>query len=231
MRSARARSVVAGVYAITDAQLMPPSVFLARAEAALRGGARVLQYRDKSNDAARRLAEARGLRALCARYGALFVVNDDPALARAVAAPALHAGEDDAPMDELRRELGEEIIIGVSCYGSVERAQRAVAAGADYVAFGSFFPSITKPHAPVVDLGVLRQARQALAVPIVAIGGITAANGGALIAAGADSLAIVSALFATPAVEAATRRCAALFADAGSAVAAGPQHKHLLAYL
>jgi len=211
---ARARGVVAGIYAITDARLMPPNVFLARAEAALRGGARLLQYRDKSNDTARRLAEARGLRALCARYGALFVVNDDPALARSVAAPALHVGEEDAPLDELRRALGEEILIGVSCYGSVEGAQRAVAAGADYVAFGSFFPSTTKPLAPVVNLDVLRHARQALAVPIVAIGGITAANGGALVAAGADSLAMVSALFAAPDVEAAARRCAALFAHA-----------------
>ncbi len=214
MGGGRARGVVTGVYAITDAQLMPPGVFLARAEAALRGGARVLQYRDKSNDAARRLAEAWSLRALCARHGALFVVNDDPALAQAVAAPALHVGEDDAPLDELRRALGEEILIGVSCYGSVERARRAVAAGADYVAFGSFFPSTTKPLAPVVDLDILRRARQALAVPIVAIGGITAANGGALIAAGADSLAIISALFAAPDVETAARRCAALFADA-----------------
>jgi len=154
------------------------------------------------------------LRALCARYGALFVVNDDPALARSVAAPALHVGEEDAPLDELRRALGEEILIGVSCYGSVEGAQRAVAAGADYVAFGSFFPSTTKPLAPVVNLDVLRHARQALAVPIVAIGGITAANGGALVAAGADSLAMVSALFAAPDVEAAARRCAALFAHA-----------------
>ena len=208
--------LISGLYAITDAHLMPEPVFLARAEAALRGGARILQYRDKGDvvtDARRRRMQAGALRELCAQYGALFVVNDDPRLARVVGAPALHVGAEDAPPAALRAQFGRAILIGVSCYGSVPQAQEAATQGADYVAFGSFFASPSKPQAPVVSVDVLTAARAMIDLPIVAIGGITEANGCALIAAGADALAVISGVFAADDVEGAARRLTALFSN------------------
>ena len=208
--------LISGLYAITEARLMPEPVFLARAEAALRGGARILQYRDKGEvvaDATRRRRQAGALRELCAQYNALFVVNDDPLLAQAVAAPALHVVAEDVPLAALRAQFGRAILVGVSCYGSVRQAQEAAALGADYVAFGSFFASPSKPQAPVVSVDVLTAARAVIDLPIVAIGGITEANGGALIAAGADALAVISGVFGAENVEGAARRFTALFSN------------------
>lgn len=208
--------LISGLYAITEARLMPEPVFLARAEAALRGGARMLQYRDKGEvvaDATRRRRQAGALRELCAQYNALFVVNDDPLLAQAVAAPALHVGAADAPLTALRAQFGHAILVGVSCYGSVRQAQEAAALGADYVAFGSFFASPSKPQAPVVSVDVLTAARAVIDLPIVAIGGITEAHGGALIAAGADALAVISGVFGADDVEGVARRFTALFSN------------------
>ena len=208
--------LISGLYAITEARLMPEPVFLARAEAALRGGARILQYRDKGDvvtDAPRRQRQAGALRELCAQYKALFVVNDDPRLAQAVGAPALHVGAGDVPLAALRAQFGRAILVGVSCYGSVRQAQEAAALGADYVAFGSFFASSSKPQAPVVSVDILTAARAVIDLPIVAIGGITEARGGALIAAGADALAVISGVFGAEDVEGAARRFTALFSN------------------
>ena len=208
--------LISGLYAITEARLMPEPVFLAQAEAALRGGARILQYRDKGDvvtDAPRRQRQAGALRELCAQYNALFVVNDDPRLAQAVGAPALHVGAGDVPLAALRAQFGRAILVGVSCYGSVRQAQEATALGADYVAFGSFFASPSKPQAPVVSVDVLMAARAVIDLPIVAIGGIAEANGGALIAAGADALAVISGVFGADDVEGAARRFTALFSN------------------
>lgn len=208
------RETVRGLYAITDPNLMPPPLFAAKAEAALRGGARVLQYRDKGKDHARREAEARLLAALCHDHGALFVINDDVGLARAVNAPALHLGDEDMDIATARRLLGGDILIGASCYDRLDLAEAALAGGADYVAFGAFHPSPTKPDTVRAPVSLLAEARRAFAAPIVAIGGITAENGAALIAAGADALAVVSAVFAPPTpegVEVSARRLAALW--------------------
>ncbi len=208
-------TAIAGVYGITDSTLMPGDALLCKSEAALRAGLRILQYRDKSDDAARRLREAAALHALCREYGALFVVNDDAALAAKIAAPALHVGREDAPLAELRRHFGGSLCIGVSCYDDLERAERAQAEGADYVAFGAFFPSPSKPDTCRAPLHLLREARRRLQVPVVAIGGIRADNGADLVAAGADALAVISALFGSADVAAAMRRLQALFVPAG----------------
>ncbi|MBN6742645.1 thiamine phosphate synthase, partial [Acidithiobacillus sp. MC6.1] len=130
-----------------------------------------------------------------------------------VGAPALHVGAEDAPLAALRVQLGRAILIGVSCYGSVRQAQEAAAQGADYVAFGSFFASPSKPQAPVISMAVLTAARAVMDLPIVAIGGITEASGGALLAAGADALAVISGIFGANDVEGAARRFTALFGD------------------
>lgn len=204
---------VRGLYAIADTAYLPPARLLAAAEAALRGGARVLQYRDKGSDAERRAADAAALGALCRRYGALFIVNDDIDLARRASADGVHIGHDDAPLDAARVRA-ERMLLGVSCYNDLDRALAAVARGADYVAFGSFFPSRTKPQAVRAAPSLLRAAKTRLAVPLVAIGGVTPENGASLIEAGADALAVISGLFAEDDVEAAARRYAGLFGQA-----------------
>lgn len=205
-RNAGAR--IRGLYAITDGASLQRRDYAARIEAALRGGARVLQYRDKTHDAARRRDQAQTLATLCARYAALFMVNDDIELARAVGA-GVHLGRDDDAVAAARIAVGDRPV-GISCYNDLARAQAAVAAGADYVAFGAFFPSPTKPNAVVATPALLLAARD-LPLPRVAIGGITPDNGAALLAAGADALAAIDGVFAQADIEAAARRYADLF--------------------
>ena len=185
---------LAGLYAIT-AGARPDADLPTQVGAALRGGARLIQYRDKGRDAGRRLDEARQLQALCAIAGALFVVNDDVALASAVGADGVHLGEDDEDPRAVRDQTKGALLVGVSCYDSLERAVRAQASGVDYVAFGAFYTSPTKPQARSASVTLLKDARAALHIPVCAIGGITAANGRTLVAAGADMLAVSSALF------------------------------------
>lgn len=201
-----------GLYAITDG---PRADLIEACDAALDGGARVLQYRDKSGDAARRLREAQALQALCARHGVPLIVNDDVELAAAVGAAGVHLGEDDAAVDAARARLGAQAIVGASCYDSIERARRLAAAGADYLAFGAFFASPTKPLARRASADLLRAAKP-LGRPLVAIGGITPDNAAPLIDAGADCVAVISALFGAADVRAAARRFAALFEASGS---------------
>lgn len=183
-----------GLYAITDG---PRPDLLAAVKAALRGGAAVLQYRDKTADSARRAFEARALRELCARHEVPFIVNDDVDLALASGADGVHLGEDDGDVAAARARLGTGAIVGVSCYDSLARARQLAAAGADYLAFGAFFPSPTKPNARRATLDLLREAKP-LGLPLVAIGGITPDNAQPLIDAGADFLAVISGVFATP---------------------------------
>lgn len=199
-----------GLYAVTP-DGAAPQVLLAAAAAALRGGARLLQYRDKGGDPARRKEIAAQLLRLCRARGVPFIVNDDVDLCAALGADGVHVGQADAPVAAARARLGDRAIVGVSCAGSLERARAAALAGASYVAFGRFFPSRTKPHAPPAALDVLREARTALSVPICAIGGLTPANAPAVVAAGADLVAAIDGLFGAADVEAAARAYAGLF--------------------
>jgi thiamine-phosphate pyrophosphorylase len=196
-----------GVYAITDG---PRDDLFAAVEAALAGGARLLQYRDKTTDAERRLQEATELASICARYGVPLIINDDVALAKATGAAGVHVGFQDVSIAEARAALGPDAIIGVSCYGSLERARQMRDEGADYLGFGAMYPSTTKPHAKVTTHDVLTQAAQ-LGLPVVAIGGLTPDNTKTVIDAGADYVAVVSAIFAAPDIQAATRRFTDLF--------------------
>jgi len=200
-----------GLYAITDATLCARLGLEPAVAAALRGGAGMIQYRDKGRDRGRREAEARALLGLCRRHRAPLIVNDDIDLARAVGADGVHVGRDDASVGAARAALGPGAIVGASCYNRLERARAAVEAGADYVAFGRFFPSATKPQAVPADRALVRRARLELEVPIVAIGGITPENGRALVAAGVDWLAVVGGVFAAPDPESAARAYATLF--------------------
>ena len=180
--------------------------------AALRGGARLIQYRDKSGIAGDRLREAQALLALCRQAGARLIVNDDVDLCAASGADGVHLGEDDAGIEETRARLGPACIIGASCYNDFDRARCAASAGADYVAFGSVYPSPTKPLARRADLELLRRARRELDVPICAIGGITPENAAPVVAAGADLIAVIQGISEAPDPEAAARRLQSLFA-------------------
>jgi thiamine-phosphate pyrophosphorylase len=195
-----------GLYAITDG---PRDDLLEVCAAALQGGAAILQYRDKTLDHARRLDEAWALAALCARNHAALIINDDVELAAQVGA-GVHLGEHDGDLAHARARLGPDAIIGVSCYDSLERARNLAAAGADYLAFGAFFASPTKPDARRATAQLLRAARD-LRKPLVAIGGITPDNAREVIAAGADFVAVVSGVFAADDVRAAAQRYAKLF--------------------
>ncbi len=190
-----------GLYAITDPRLTPGQQLFEAVEAALRGGCRILQYRDKQHAAGDRLQIAQILRQLCADYNALFIINDDVALTRATQADGVHLGKDDTALRDAREYLGSGTLIGISCYNDLSRAHIMAEAGADYVAFGRFFPSRTKPHAQPATLDTLRQARRTLSIPIVAIGGITLDNAEQVIEAGADMVAVIQGLFAQADIE------------------------------
>ncbi|MGA8260576.1 MAG: thiamine phosphate synthase [Arenicellales bacterium] len=184
-----------GLYVLTDPDLIPDAELAARVGQALAGGASAVQYRDKRASHEGRLERARALRQVTRERGALLIINDDPRLALDVDADGVHLGRDDPDIEQARTTLGARII-GVSCYNDLSLALDAERRGADYVAFGSFHPSPTKPGAVTATPELLRRAKRRLKVPIVAIGGITPENGATLIAAGADALAVVSAVFA-----------------------------------
>jgi thiamine-phosphate pyrophosphorylase len=185
----------AGLYVLTDALVRTPGDLIGRARAVLEGGARVLQYRDKSTDTRRRLAEASALRDCCQAYDALFIVNDDVLLAEQVGADGLHLGEHDTDVATARARLGPGCCLGASCYGDLERAARMLAAGADYLAFGAVFRSSTKPDARTLPAGRLAAARRQFSVPLVAIGGIDAGNVAGIVAIGVEAAAVSSAVF------------------------------------
>ena len=204
-------SALHGLYVITDSALIPDAEFCQRIAAALRGGARIVQYRDKRELPALRRKLAAEMVYLCREHGAISIINDDVELALEVGAHGVHIGQDDTALSQARARLGQGAIIGVSCYNRLELAVEAERQGADYVAFGAFFPSRIKPNAVPASLELLRAAKEQLAIPICAIGGITLENGGALVEAGADMLAVISAVFAESDSEVATRRLMSSF--------------------
>jgi len=207
------RRGIQGLYAITPDRPPTLPVLLNQVEQAIIGGAGIIQYRDKGDEAGRRRRYVTALSALCRRHEVLLIVNDDPYLARDSGAAGVHLGQDDASISTARELLGEQAIIGVSCYNRLDLALQAEQSGADYIAFGSFFPSPTKPEAVIAALPLLTQARQQLSIPIVAIGGITSDNGADLLSAGATSLAVVSGIFAQTDISAAAQAYARLFDD------------------
>lgn len=200
---------IAGLYAITPDWTDTARLLIA-CNQALKGGARVLQYRNKKAGRALRLEHALGLSAICRKAGATFIVNDDIELALEVDADGVHLGQEDGDIAAARKRLGRGKRLGASCYNRVELATKAAAAGADHIAFGSMFVSSTKPRAVRASPALFGQAR-ALGLPMVAIGGITVGNAPDVIAAGADALAVISDLFDAADIEAKAREFAALF--------------------
>lgn len=182
-----------GLYAITQTENKSAEQIINDVSAAIRGGAKAVQYRDKKPTDALAIAEA--LAAICRCHAIPLIINDDIDLVLKVKADGVHLGKDDGDIGIARQQLGGKAIIGVSCYDSIERAKVVQAQGASYVAFGRFFPSHSKPLAMPAKVETLMKAKQVISIPIVAIGGILPENGSQLLAAGADVLAVIGGIF------------------------------------
>lgn len=203
---------IQGLYAITDDRLTGPEL-IDKVEQVIRGGAALIQYRSKSPDSQRRTQDATALLHLCRGFRIPLIINDDIQLAKDIGADGVHLGKDDESIGQARAVLGKQAIIGVSCYNDLTLATRAEGMGADYVAFGSFFASTTKPAAVTAPIEVLRQAQTRLSIPVVAIGGITPDNASILIDAGADAVAVIHGLFGQEDILAAAEDYARLFSE------------------
>ena len=220
----RAHSVIRGVYAITPDQSLT-AILTFQVGEALAGGVRLVQYRNKLANKILAREQAFSLRKLTEDAGARLIINDDIELALAVSADGVHLGRDDgringafAGINSLRRRptqtapCNRQFLVGISCYNEMDAARTAVAAGADYIAFGSFFPSPTKPHAALAELSLMHRAKREFSVPVVAIGGITVENTPQLVAAGADAVAVISSLFDANNIRSRARIFSSLFA-------------------
>ena len=194
-----------GLYALTPDE-PDTSRMLALVEQALAAGVRLLQYRNKPADSRLRIAQAQALLPLCRRYGTTFIINDDIKLCLAIDADGVHLGKTDGNLARARERLSPGKLLGASCYDRFEHAIAAKSLGADYIAFGACFPSGTKPGAPRAELQLFSRARAELAMPAVAIGGITPDNVGLAIAVGADAVAVIGALWNSADIPATVRQ-------------------------
>ena len=206
---------ISGLYAVTP-ELEDDADLFDRVGSALRGGTRFVQYRDKGRGDERSLVRARRLLQLCHGQNARLIINDSVDLCRRVGADGVHLGRDDGAVGAARAVLGQDVMIGVSCYNEFERALRAEEAGADYIAFGSVFVSSVKPQAVRAPLELFRRARRELRLRLVAIGGIDTHNAREVIAAGAHAVAVISDLFEAQDIEARAREFCALFPSVNS---------------
>ena len=204
-----------GLYAITP-EYADGARLLAELEAALAGGCRIVQYRDKTSTMTERVIRAHALRDLTRRYGAKLLINDDIALCFLVRADGVHLGKDDGNLMAARAILGSSRILGASCYADFAMAETADAAGVDYVAFGAVYPSPTKPEAALAPKDLFFDANIRLTAASCAIGGITLDNAPPLIAAGADLLAVITDLFSAPDISARAAAYQRLFQEATS---------------
>ncbi|WP_297886896.1 thiamine phosphate synthase [Sulfurihydrogenibium sp.] len=199
-----------GLYVITDEKLTPYDRMLDMVERALKGGASIVQLRDKNNPDEFLIPYCLELKKLCHKYDAIFIVNDRVDLALNVDADGVHVGEEDPDVVEVRQKTKGKIM-GVSCYGSVERALQMQEIGADYVAFGSFYPSPTKPKSRIVPKSVVLEAKNVLKIPVCVIGGLTAENSKELIDLGADMVAVISDVWTASDIESRCREYIKLF--------------------
>lgn len=203
---------ISGVYVITDQNLTSSQQLFDKVSQTLQGGASILQYRDKSDNYDKRLQQAQQLAILCKHYQIPFIINDDIQLAKDIAAKGVHLGQQDLPLSSARNILGADAIIGITCHNQLSLAIKAQQDGANYVAFGSFYPSLNKPQAIRADISLLTKAKTYLDIPIVAIGGIdTPQKANDLYQAGADSIAVISGIFSHPTCQSITEQYARIF--------------------
>ncbi len=199
-----------GLYAITDSTLLANNLVNGVLQV-IQAGCQLIQYRDKSSDQEKRLRDATALAELCKKNKTILIINDDIELCLAVDADGVHLGQDDCGLAQARQRLGENKIIGISCYNSLELASKAVQQQADYIAFGSFFDSSIKPNALKAQPELIQQAKAKLGLPIAAIGGITHSNAAKLIEQGADMIAVISQIFQSPNIKKSAQQFTDLF--------------------
>lgn len=202
--------ILKGLYAITDPKLMGDDIIL-KAEQAIRGGINILQYRNKTASLAQQEQEAQTLAKLCKQHNVVFIINDNVELAKKVNADGVHLGQTDTDLKQARELLGNNKIIGVTCNNKIEFAQTAQQQGADYIAFGRFFNSSTKPSAPQAEISLLENARKHISIPIVAIGGITHNNATLLLESNIDMLAVIEGIFGQADITHATQQFVDIF--------------------
>ena len=184
-----------GLYVIADAACIGEGRIINKTEEVLTAGVKIIQYRDKVNSQDDRYKIAEKLRRLTHNYECLLLINDDINLAQSIEADGVHLGKEDTSIKQARKILGDDAIIGASCYAQFANAQAKISASADYIAFGSFFSSETKPDAPRAEIALIKKAKQQFDTPVCAIGGITPQNATKVIKAGADMIAVISAIF------------------------------------
>jgi thiamine-phosphate pyrophosphorylase len=202
--------MISGLYAVTPDE-QNTDVLVTKVEAALQGGIKILQYRNKLANHKLQTQQARALLPLCRQYHVPLIINDSIKLCLTLDADGVHLGADDGNLSESRARLGPDKIMGASCYNRFDLALSAQQAGADYVAFGACFNSSTKPHAPVAALDLFMRAKSELTIPSVAIGGIALENAKLVIAAGATSIAVINAIFNADDVKSTTQQFTKLF--------------------
>ena len=186
--------IIKGLYAITP-DMADLNTLVHKTQLVIEGGAFMVQYRSKIQDRAVKMQQCAAILRLCREYDVPCIVNDDVEMCRILEADGVHLGENDDNIAEVRRILGEDAIIGSSCYDQLDRAKQAQKEGATYVAFGAMFPTPTKPNAPRATLELLREAKSEIEIPIVAIGGITVNNAHDVIEAGVDAIAVITSLY------------------------------------
>jgi len=205
------RQRLRGLYAITDTGLIEDHQLASAVNAAISGGASLIQFRDKGPSSAARTKRAASVQAECARLGVALIINDDIDLCEQIEAAGVHLGADDCNLASARQRLGAAALIGISCYNRLDLAISAEQEGADYIAFGSFYSSGIKPDAVRADTELLQRARKVISIPVIAIGGITCTSASSLIDAGADMVAVISAVFGTDDIRAAAYEFSCMF--------------------
>ena len=186
--------IIKGLYAITP-DMADLNTLIQKTQLAIEGGAFMVQYRSKIQDRDVKMQQCAAILRLCREYKIPCIVNDDVDMCRILEADGVHLGEKDDNIADVRRILGEDAIIGSSCYDQLNRAKQAQNEGASYVAFGAMFETLTKPNAPRATLELLREAKSQIQIPIVAIGGITMNNAHDVIETGIDAIAVINSLF------------------------------------
>lgn len=204
--------ILKGLYVITDQKLIPRDRFIETVEKAIRGGAKIIQLREKDTPEEEIIRLGKELLKITRRYGIPLIINDSPKLAMEIGADGVHLGKDDTEISEARKILGGEAIIGVSCYGDIERGLQAEKEGADYLAFGTPFFTPTKADRKPTPFEVLREAKRRITkIPVFAIGGITKENAQSVLETGVDGIAVITAVFSSPDPEEAARNLADFF--------------------
>ncbi|HXG31421.1 MAG TPA: thiamine phosphate synthase [Thermodesulfobacteriota bacterium] len=205
------RHLLKGLYVITDKKLIPRDRFIETVEKAIAGGARVVQLREKDTPQEEIIRLGKGLLEVTRRYRIPLIINDSPEIAKEIGADGVHLGKDDPPILRARMLLSKEAIIGVSCYGEIERGLEAEKEGADYVAFGTPFFTPTKPDRLPTPLEVLREAKRRIGIPIFAIGGINTENARSILETGVDGIAVITSVFGSADPERVAQDLASLF--------------------